>query len=484
MIEWAPMEKLRAIDPQGSQKTKIPLKTTGGREVNPIVLRLSQEGGINLQSDLTSDEEQVEKDASEITEDDTEGLDGLGVYFKKIRKFPVLTAEQEVIAFEAYGREREAEKRAEKALLEKLTPQERELATLRLYVDMSGKKKSQKDIAKKLKMSPEAAEMLEEEVVRKLQKDKEQKLSLEGIFETEKKRAREKVEALKELRTDPKFAESLDAIRLSDSVHDLITNCNLRFVIAIAKRYPKMELDDRIQEGWTGLKRAVEKFDLEKGYKFSTYAIRWIRHSITRAIDQSDRMIRLPVQTEELISKGSRLVREFEQEHAKNPNEKELAKLLRGEGKDSGLSEEKAKEVARLILSENLDPTSTNTTVGDFDSGELGDFIPDPNADTATEAIGGTSYIIDTMRAALSDQESDILQKRVLEDMSLAMIVEIYGLSMQRIKQIEDRAKKKLRHNTALQTARGLRSDKDEETGSPTAKLRNNTRLTQVFPAS
>ncbi len=244
-------------------------------------------------------------------------------------------------------------------------------------------------------------------------------------------------------------------VREGHSARQHLLEANLRLVVSLAKRYTGrgMPLLDLIQEGNLGLIRAMEKFDYAKGFKFSTYATWWIRQAITRGMADQSRTIRLPVHLVEQVNKLARIRRELHQQMGREATDEELAL-------ESGIPEDKIAD----LLDHSRDPVSLDMPVGSDEEAPLGDFIEDADATDAESAvISGLMHTdVRSVLATLDEREQQVIRLRYgLDDgqpRTLDQIGKIFGLSRERVRQIEREVMGKLRQGDRAERLRSYAS--------------------------
>jgi RNA polymerase primary sigma factor len=283
----------------------------------------------------------------------------------------------------------------------------------------------------------------EKELAKRMEDGLEAQEELEKLNESMAGRSVDDFSDEEKVAYDIRIKELNKKIELGEQSKKKLAEANLRLVVSIAKRYVGrgMLFLDLIQEGNLGLIKAVEKFDYDKGFKFSTYATWWIRQAITRAIADQARTIRIPVHMVETINKLIRVSRQLLQELGREPSPEEIAEEM-----------EMPVDRVREILKISQEPVSLETPIGEEEDSHLGDFIQDENVPVPAEAAAFTllkEQLVEVL-GTLTEREQKVLCLRFgLEDGRARTLEEVgkeFNVTRERIRQIEAKALRKLRH--------------------------------------
>ncbi len=371
------------------------------------------------------DEDERDRELFEQALSDNALDDPVKMYLKDIGRVPLFSTEDEKIA---------AQKMSEGALAKKISDkfegfepewEESDMTKLNALIE-TGKEAAAKLVGG---VSPAEERLLKRQIV-----DGEIAQKMKDLLE----------EKLCTLTEKEKFTLAKENSE-GEKAKKNLAQANLRLVVSIAKRYVGrgMLFLDLIQEGNLGLLKAVDKFDYQKGFKFSTYATWWIRQAITRAIADQARTIRIPVHMVETINKLTRESRTLLQELGREPTPKELAERM-------GITEAKVREIQKIAQ----DPVSLETPIGEEEDSHLGDFIEDDSMESPSDSVAHSMLKEQLLQvlATLTPREEKVLRLRYgMDDGKMRTLEEVgkeFNVTRERIRQIEAKALRKMRHPT------------------------------------
>ena len=420
------MEEVPSAGP-GSQRAKEEAEaaessdeeTSSGPDMKEVQRRMT-----NLKRQFNKTSKVIEKKGRHSKEANEE-FKKLGDIFKFLKFSPRMFDDIAAIARHGLNSLREKEKFIQTQLVKNARIPRKDF--LALYPDNLTKVRWVDSLMKEKKYKKDLLEKVKQDVV----------IAQKDIIELENKVGLN-IREIKEINRNMSMGET----KMRRAKKDMV-EANLRLVISIAKKYTNRGLQflDLIQEGNIGLMKAVDKFEYRRGYKFSTYATWWIRQAITRSIADQARTIRIPVHMIETINKLNRVSRQMMQDMGREPTPEELSKEL-------DMPEDKVRKVLKIAK----EPISTETPIGDDEDSSLGDFIEDTVIESPLENATEESlhFATDDVLASLTAREAKVLRMRfgigMNTDHTLEEVGKQFDVTRERIRQIEAKALRKLRH--------------------------------------